>query len=302
MAPFGSRVAVLVGVCLLALLGAGARGADVTTPDVTAYSGLGTWIDIYSPSFRADPGRLAAALETRGVQTLFLETGNFRQRVDVVGRRQLGGLIEAAHTRGIAVVAWYLPDFANPARDLRRVRAAINFRTRGGDRFDSFALDIEASVVRSSAERNRRLLALSARLRAVVGADYPLGAIIPSPVGMKLLPRYWPRFPYAALARTYDVILPMAYFSHRARGRAAVSRYVKASVRTIRDETGDAMVPIHVIGGIAGVISTGGAAAFVQTAESCGVDGLSLYDYRGTKSSVWPVLARASFAASVAGC
>lgn len=301
MAPFRSRVVALVGACVLGL-GAGVGAADVTTPDMTAYTGLGTWIDIYSPSFRADPSRLAAALETRGVQTLFVETGNFRQRVDVVGRKQLGGLIEAAHAVGIAVVAWYLPDLANPARDLRRARAAINFRTPGGDRFDSFALDIESSVVRSSAERTRRLLALSARLRSLVGPDYILGAIIPSPVGMKLRPRYWPRFPYAALARTYDVILPMAYFSHRAHGRAAVSRYVKTSVRTIRDETGDETVSIHVIGGIAGVISTSDAAAFVQTVESCGVDGLSLYDYRGTRSSVWPLLARASFAASVAGC
>lgn len=302
MASFRSRVAGLVGVCLLALLGAGAGGANVTTPDVTAYTGLGSWIDIYSPSFRADPGRIAAGLEAHGVQTLFVETGNFRQRVDMVGRKQLGGLIEAAHARGIAVVAWYLPDFANPARDLRRARAAINFRTPGSDRFDSFALDIESSVVGNSAERSRRLLALSARLRAVVGPDYPLGAIIPSPVGMKLLRRYWPRFPYAALVRTYDAVLPMAYFSHRARGRAAVTQYVKTSVRIIRDETGDATVPIHLIGGIAGVISTGDAATFVQTAESCDVEGLSLYDYRGTKSSVWPVLARASFATSVAGC
>ena len=77
---------------------------------------------------------------------------------------------------------------------------------------------------------------------------------------------------------------------------------MKTSVRIIRDETGDATVPIHLIGGIAGVISTGDAATFVQTAESCDVEGLSLYDYRGTKSSVWPVLARASFATSVAGC
>ena len=116
MAPFRSTVASLVGVFVLALLGAGAGGANVATPDVTAYSGLGTWIDIYSPSFRADPGRLAAALEARGVHTLFVETGNFRQRVDVVGRKQLGGLIEASHALGIDVVAWYLPDFANPAR------------------------------------------------------------------------------------------------------------------------------------------------------------------------------------------
>jgi hypothetical protein len=275
---------------VLALLGAGASGAKVSAPDLTLYAGLGTWIDIYSPSFRTAPGQLAAGLQARGVQTLFVETGNFRQRVDVVGRRHVGSLIEAVHALGISVVAWYLPDFVNQARDLRRARAAINFRTTSGDRFDSFALDIESSLVRNTAERNRRLLALSARLRAVAGPDSAIGAIIPSPVGMKLLPRYWPHFPYAALARIYDVFLPMAYFTHRVHGPVAVSRYVKTSVRIIRDKSGDASVPIHVIGGLSGATAVTEAGAFVHALASCGVDGLSLYDYYGTKASVWAVL------------
>lgn len=303
MALLRSKPAGLVAVCAVALLAAGSGGARVSARDLTLYTGLGTWIDIYSPSFRADPSRLAAGLNARGVETLFVETGNFRQRVDVVGRRQLGGLIEAAHALGISVVAWYLPDFTSQARDLRRARAAIDFRTVDGDRFDSFALDIESSLVRNAAERNRRLLALSARLRALAGPDYPLGAIIPSPVGMKLLPRYWPRFPYAALARIYDAVLPMAYFTHRARGRAAVSRYVRTSVRIIREETGNATVPIHVIGGLAGATGTSDASAFTQAVGSCGAEGFSLYDYRGTKMSVWLLLERASSVTpSVARC
>jgi hypothetical protein len=289
-----SRLAGLAGASLLALLGAGAGGAKVSAPDLALYGGLGTWIDIYSPSFRTVPGRLAAGLQARGVQTLFVETGNYRQRVDVVGRRQLGSVIEAAHALGISVVAWYLPDFVNQARDLRRARAAINFRTTSGDRFDSFALDIESSLVRNTAERNRRLLALSARLRAVAGPDYAIGAIIPSPVGMRLLPRYWPHFPYAALARIYDVFLPMAYFTHRVHGRTAVGRYVRTSVGIIREGTASATIPIHVIGGLAGAIGTADASAFVQTVESCGVGGFSLYDYRGTNVSAWAVLDRAS--------
>jgi hypothetical protein len=303
MALLRSSLACLVGVCALALLGAGAGGARVTAADLTPYTGLGTWISIYSPSFRADPGGLAAAVAERGVQTLFVETGNFRQRVDIVGKRQIGRLVEAAHAQGIAVVAWYLPAFTNTARDLRRARAAINFRTAGGDRFDSFALDIESSLVRNSIERNRRLLELSARLRAAVDPEYALGAIIPSPVGMRLLPRYWPHFPYAALARTYDAFLPMAYFTHRARSRAAVSAYVQTSVRIIRHESGDATVPIHVIGGLADGTGTGAAAVFLQAVASCGVEGFSLYDYRGTKTSVWPLLGRAATVApSAAPC
>jgi hypothetical protein len=303
MALRRGSLASVVAFSALALLGAGAGGAKDSAADVTPYTGLGTWISIYSRSFRTNPARLAARLAQRGVQTLFVETGNFRQRVDIVGAQQLGRLIEAAHEQGIAVVGWYLPDFTNTARDLRRARAAINFQTTGGDRFDSFALDIESSIVRNTTLRNRRLLELSARIRAGVGPDYALGAIIPSPVGMKLLPRYWPHFPYAALARTYDAILPMAYFTYRAGTRAAVSRYVQTSVRTIRRESGDATVPIHVIGGLADRTGTSAAAAFLQVVSTCDVEGFSLYDYGGTKVSVWPLLGRAATAApSVAPC
>ena len=64
-------------------------------------------------------------------------------------------------------------------------------------------------------ERSVRLLGLSSALRKAVGPDYPLGAIIPSPRGMQLRPDYWPRFPYEGLARTYDVFMPMGYFTYR---------------------------------------------------------------------------------------
>jgi hypothetical protein len=66
----------------------------------------------------------------------------------------------------MAIVAWYVPSFANPARDQRRSLAAIRFRTAGGERFDSFALDIESSVVKAAGLRNARLLQLSRQLRA----------------------------------------------------------------------------------------------------------------------------------------
>jgi hypothetical protein len=286
-----ARLVSLTGLCALALLGpVVGSGGNADTRSLAAYTGLGTWIDIYSPSFRADPTRVAAALADRGVRTLYLQTGNFRQRVDVVAPRHLAALVDAAHARGIAVVGWYLPDLTNPQRDLRRARAAVDFRTSAGERLDAFGLDIESSAVRDSGERTRRLLELSERLRTAAGPDYPLGAIIPSPVGMKLLPRYWPRFPYAELARTYDVLVPMAYFSYRARGPAAVTRYVQTSIRIIRSASGDPTVPIHVIGGIASGTSASEAAAFARVAAGCGVDGLSLYDFDATKRSAWPLL------------
>ena len=118
-----------------------------------------------------------------GVRTLYLQTGNYSQRADLVRPSALGRFVDAAHAAGLRVVAWYLPSFLYPAQDTRRALAAIRFRSPTGQRFDAFALDIEASLVRHVPLRNQRLLRLSAQLRAATGPGYALGAIIPSPVG-----------------------------------------------------------------------------------------------------------------------
>ena len=134
-------------------------------PDLTPYSGLGTWISIYRPQAWRAPAPTSARIAARGAQTLYLQTGNYRQRADLVRAGGLGSLVEAAHAQGLQVVAWYLPSFAFPGLDLRRALAAIRFRTPRGERFDSFALDIEASV---AAIATRARTAREGRIRAIV--------------------------------------------------------------------------------------------------------------------------------------
>jgi hypothetical protein len=259
-------------------------------PDLTPYSGLGTWISVYRPQAWRTPVPTSARIAARGAQTLYLQTGNYRQRSDLVRAGGLGLLVEAAHAQGLQVVAWYLPSFVSAGLDLRRALAAIRFRTPSGERFDSFALDIEASVVRRVPLRTARLLDLSRRLRAAVGPSYPLGAIIPSPVGMERKPAYWPGFPYRGLAALYDVFLPMSYFSYRARGTAGVRSYTTRSVAIIRRATGDLAVPIHVIGGISSATGQAEARGFMTAVASCAPLGFSLYDFYGTRPAAWSLL------------
>ncbi len=256
-----------------------------------AYEGLGTWVDIYDPGPFGDPEGTVAAMAARGVRTLYLETANYKQRTALVRPDRLARFIEAAHAAGIRVVAWYLPSFKNLARDLRRSLAAIEFETPHGERFDSFALDIEASVVRSPARRTSRLLRLSRQLRKAVGGGFALGAIIPSPRGMELSPSYWPGFPYGELAGIYDVILPMTYYSYRVEGRAAVRAYVERSIQIIRAETGDSGIPIHVIGGIGDRTSRAEARAFMRAVAGCAPAGYSIYDFSVTRPHTWEALA-----------
>lgn len=227
-----------------------------------------------------------------GVRTLYLQTGNYEQHADLVRRRALGSFVDAAHAAGMRVVAWYLPSFLNPQQETRRALAAIRFRSVRGERFDSFALDIEASLVRSVPLRTRRLLQLSARLRAAVGRRYPLGAIIPSPVGIRRHRAYWPHFPYRQLVRVYDVFLPMAYATDAGvRGIRATRAYNAADVAIIRARTGKPHVPIHLIGGLANAMGAKELTGFMQAVGDCSPLGYSLYAFSVTRPATWAALA-----------
>lgn len=277
--------AALAALCLLLLPAPASGGASIQV-----YRGLGTWVDIYDPGLFADPEGTVEAIAARGVKTLYLETGNYKQRTALFRRDRLTRFLDAAKENGLAVVAWYLPGFRNVARDLKRSLAAIEFRTPSGARFDSFALDIEASIVSSPSLRTKRMLSLSRRIRAAVGPSYPLGAIIPSPRGMELTPSYWPGFPYARIAEIYDVILPMSYSTYRVEGRAATRRYIERSVEIIRAESADPAVPIHVIGGIGDALSRAEARGFMEAVAGCNPIGWSIYDFSVTREPTWRAL------------
>ena len=287
--PSGKKV--LVAALLAAALIAPATRASVSARQPSAYAGLGTWVDIYATANWAEPERAVAAMARDGVGTLYLQTGNYSQRVDLVRRRALGRFVDAAHAAGLRVVAWYLPSLADPAQDSRRALAAIRFRSARGERFDSFALDIEASLVRPVSLRTQRLLRLSARVRAAAGARYALGAITPGPVGLRRHPTYWPGFPYRQLARFYDVFLPMAYFTDaRIHGSNHARAYLAADVAGIRARTGNPHVPIHLIGGIAGTMSAADTEGFMRAVADCSPLGFSLYEFPLTRQATWTAL------------
>jgi hypothetical protein len=280
------RLAATLVLTLALALPAAVAGA----PSLDPYRGLGTWIDIYDDRQLAAPEATVARIQARGVRTIFLETANFKQATDLVRADRLSRILDAAHARGIAVVAWYLPSFRAGGRDLRRSLAAIRFRSAGGAAFDSFALDIEWGGVSPVALRNRRLLDLSRRLRAEVGPDYALGAIIPNPRGMELRRDYWRPFPYSDLAGIYDAIVPMVYSTYRGDGAGVVTRDVTRSMTIIRTRTGRPDVPIHLIGGLGDELSPPEARAFARAAATLGPVGWSLYDFSVTSPSAWAAL------------
>ncbi len=286
----GLRLALCLGSLALSL--ATPAGGAAPNRDLSSYAGLGTWVDIWDTDVWKTPEAAVTAMHARGVSTLYLETSNYSRTVDLVQPAALGRFVEAAHAEGMRIVAWYLPSFANLARDLRRSLAALRFRSAHGEAFDSFALDIEASVVKPAAKRTSRVLTLTARLRAAAGAEYPLGAIIPAPRGMDLNPTYWPGFPYAKLAGSFDVFLPMGYFTYRFKTAAASSDYTARNVDLLRERTGLPDLPVHAVGGLAAPATTAQVGAFARAAAGRGVLGASLYDYATTRPAQWTVLAK----------
>jgi hypothetical protein len=284
-------LAALLPALLAVLAGTGPANA---APPTDAYDVLGAWIDIFDPALMNDPVETIDDLERRGVDTVYVETSNFTQGASVVRREKIKRMIDAAHARGMALVTWYLPGFNNLRRDFHRSKAAIKLKSDGGERPDSFALDIESTAVADPGKRNRRLRKLSRRLRRVAGPDYALGAIIPSPRGMRFAPTYWPGFPYDSIDRRYDVFLPMAYSTYHEddgySGREGVRRYTAQNIRILRKEAGD-NVPIQMVGGIADRLSRSESAGLTEAVLDREILGGGLYDVATMSGGDWDALA-----------
>ena len=264
------------------------RGAPGST---APYEGLGTWIDIYDTEVWERPVHAVQSMATHGIRTIYLQTSNFNRNGPFVHPDGVESIVDAAHRRGLEVVAWYLPGFRDVPTDLRRAIRSIRFRTDRGNLFDSFALDIESSEVRRPGLRTTRLLRMSAAIRRTAGAEYPLGAIVASPHRMvRTDPRFWPGFPWRRLAETYDVFLPMTYYTYRVKGPRAAASYTAQNVRILRQETVGLNVPIHVVGGISFEATGAETQGFVHTVLERDVIGASYYTFSGITLDQWKAL------------
>lgn len=275
-------VALLLAFAFLGVSGAAAHGRADSDG---VFAGLATWVDIYDTPVYRSPERTAERIAARGVRTVFAETANYGAAVDVVQPVALGRFVDALQLRGVRVVAWYLPGFDRPARDLRRTRAMLAFRTPSGAGFDGVALDIEATVVKSVSKRTARMRALARALRAEAGS-LPVAAIVLPPRMLERRATVWPGFPWAELAGLADAIVPMAYTSSF-RGYEATYGYVARSLASLRAAVGPG-VAIHAAGGVANRLSADELQAFADAVADNGtVGGWSLYDYMTSTPAAW---------------
>lgn len=255
------------------------------------YTGLGAWIDVYDWTAEFTGGDPPVgvddidAMADQGIQTVFVQVAHHRSTADVSEPERLTELIDRAHDQGMHVVAWYLPTFVDPATDLRRLVAASELDV------DGLGVDIESVELEDPVERTRRLVELSSDLRAAVGPDKHMSAITLTAVHLEVINRdFWPGYPWAELADTYDSILPMAYWSLRKDEYRSGSRYIGENIDRIRELTGDPGLPIHPIGGIADAITVDDVDGMVGAVTGRDAVGGSLYDWNTATPELWDAM------------
>jgi hypothetical protein len=307
----GLTVVVVIAALVALFRGGGSSDVEKTasaTPShgdnftVSAYEGLGAWVDVFdyvaayqnggvAPTVTADDVDTMASL---GVRTLYLQAARHDDRTDgVVAPEFMVPFLEKAHHHDMKVVGWYYPTFSDVNVDLERLLQIARFDV-DGQRFDGVSVDIEDNqAVPDPAERSARVVELSKRLRETLGPDVALSATVMPAVQLQVInPAYWPGFPWVELKPYYDVWMPMVYWSFRDSSGPYKNgyTYTAESVRRMRELVGDPALKVHPVGGIANVISEAEARDFLRALTDTDAIGGSLYDFRTTPGGVWGVL------------
>ncbi len=277
-----------------------AAAPAVTTPVAPAraepwtlqpYRGFGAWLDAYdwSVTFARSPDHVIGGADldlmaAQGVQTIYIQASRWNSPTDILEPKRLLAIIDHAHARGMSVVAWYLPTMVDPETDLRRMLAIADLPV------DGLGVDIESLELDDVAERNRRLLDISARLKAALG-DRTLSAIVMEPVLMEdVNPNFWPDYPWMGLAEHYDMWLPMSYWTNRRGSWQHSHTYTATNIARVRERIGQPDAPVHTIGGIGDRTTVGDLHGMVVAAVEQRAIGGSIYDYRTTQPAFWEVL------------
>lgn len=267
-------------------------------PDRAPYHGLGTWVDAYDFSReyngRSVPPAKVDEMAKQGVKTLYIQAAKDKNGgpTGVLSSDLLGQFLERAHAKNMKVVAWYLPRLVDPNRDWAHLDAILKFRSHG-QAFDTVGIDIESREVGDVKTRNDRLVALSAKLRQNAPKTMALSAIVVPPVVTDVInPKFWPDFPWSRIKPSYDVWIPMSYYTNRTKQpewRDAY-KYSSENVKLLRKDLADPNATVHVAGGVGTDSTAKDYDGLVRAAKDTKCTGASSYDFAVTAGSAWATL------------
>jgi hypothetical protein len=248
--------------------------------NLVAVSGKGMWLTTWADT-KVDVPQVVAQAKAAGLRQLWVRTGGSRQ--GWYGARLLAALLPAAHSAGIAVVAWDFPTLSDPVADARRAAKAID-GTFAGQHIDAFSPDIE-TINEGTFDTARRVAVYLSYVRRDAGA-MPVVATVMRPTAYQLR-----TYPYRAEAPYVDVFAPMVYWSCDEPGADAL-----ASLQPLIG-----LRPVHLIGQSYDMASEGGRHGlptgreiwrFLDVARRAGAIGASLYVYSETRAPQWNALGR----------
>lgn len=212
-----------------------AHSLKAHTPNGLA-DGPGIWVNLWNyPTTDADA--YAQKLHAKGVRNLFVQTS--RSNTESIRTPEiLGQMIEACHRYKIKVIAWSFAELADPIKDANKLVDAAKFRTAHGEKFDAIAPNLEKCLSEPKVD------AYSKYLRAALGEEYPMVAVVYSPLNGAAPVA---TIPWKLLDKYYDVLAPMTYWNGKHQHLDAYT-YTRRTIEMVRAKVGRSDVEIHAIG------------------------------------------------------
>lgn len=236
-------------------------------PAPSPFDGDGMWIWIVSKASGGSPAAIAAKAKASGIETVFVKSGdagNYWGQFNPT-------FVNALKQRGLKVCAWHYVYGSRPSAE-----AAVSARAAKNGA-DCFVIDAEAEYEgRYAAART-----YMRKLRASVGADYPIGLAAFPYVD------YHPSFPYSVFLGPggAQFNLPQMYW-----------RAIGVSVTTVFSHTYLYNLvykrPIYPLGQVYMAPSGSELSRFRALAAVNGATGVSWWDWKSAGASQWRALAR----------
>ncbi|HEX2041369.1 MAG TPA: hypothetical protein VHF24_01920 [Acidimicrobiales bacterium] len=274
-------VALLAATALADRLSEGAAAADADVPRVLPRSlpyGKGMWIWQPDKTERGDVGAIIARAEHVGLTHLYVRTGSSWD--GFYAGPFLDRILPAAHAAGIRVYGWDFPRLLDPAADVARAVAAVDYRTPGGHHIDGFAPDIETAAEGTHITAESAT-AYGVGLRQALGRRLPLVAVVPRPSPARAT------FPYREVVAHFDAVAPMVYWLNREPGTD-----VAGAVADLRP-LGKPIFPIGQAydgapeGGRRGVPPRAELHRFMEVAYDTGASGVSFWSWQAANAEAF---------------
>jgi hypothetical protein len=277
---------------MVALQAADPVGRTVGDHAITApIHGKGLWYVLDSREHGTAPAtRVARAARSAGLSHLYVEVAT--SRGGFWGARWLDALLPAARQVGVRVIGSVYVCLDDLPADLALSLEVARYRTPDGLMLDGLTADVEETLVAENVRAYGELL------RHAVGDDYLLVATTYPPESW-----YAPRYPWPALAASWNAVAPMAYWRQmesRAFTAEEVYTYTRRNLAKTRELVGRPDLPVEMLGqlfqmGAPRLLgpdppTAAEITAAARAARDAGAVGISYFDWTRATPAHWQAL------------